>query len=105
MLDKIKDKIKIGGFDYKYIEEENLTRDYGNLGQSCANNLTIIVDKSMPEQQKESTLIHEILEQINCNYELSLNHSQICTLETALYQVYKDNFKNKYEEILKGTTV
>lgn len=91
----IPNKIKIGGFNYNCKEEENLIRDNGNLGESCSNALTIKVDESLPLQQKESTLLHEIIEQINSNYELNLEHNQICTLETSLYQVYKDNFETR----------
>lgn len=84
-------KLKIGGLIYKCTLEKNLGRDYSATGQSCNNDLWIKIDDSLPEQNKKSTLIHEIIEQINCIYELGLEHDKICTLETALYQVIADN--------------
>lgn len=43
-----------------------------------------------PEQQA-ATLLHEVIEAINTEHELNLEHSTICTLETTLYQVLIGN--------------
>lgn len=95
---RIPETIKIGGLIYKCIEVENLSRDKNANGASCGNGLYIEIDKSLPEQLKESVLLHEILEQINYIYELELDHKTITTLEAALYQVFKDNFEASLNE-------
>jgi hypothetical protein len=88
---KITDKVKIGGYDYKVILDANLSRNKGFQGTQCANSLEIEIDSGLPIQNQESTLIHEIFEAINYHYELKLEHNIISTLESALYQVVKDN--------------
>lgn len=87
----IPEKIKIGGTVYEVSEDTTLARDSSAMGMSCGNNCRIIIDNSLPKQNQESTLIHEVIEQINFKFELSLEHYKITTLEAALYQVIKDN--------------
>lgn len=87
----IPDKIKIGGHIYKCKLDSKLARDHDANGMSCGNDLEIVIDSTLPVQNQESTLLHEILEQINYRYELGLSHDKITILETALYQVLKDN--------------
>lgn len=88
---KMPDKVKIGGHVYDCEMFSDLTRDSGALGCSCGNALRIRIDNSIPRENQESVLLHEIIEQINYRYELGLEHKQITTLETALYQVMVDN--------------
>jgi hypothetical protein len=84
-------EVKIGGHIYSCGLKENLSRDESRHGQSCGNALEIEIDASIPHENKESALIHEVLEQINYRYELRLEHSKITILETALYALIKDN--------------
>ncbi len=88
---RIPDKVKIGGHEYSCKVVPCLGRDYGADGRSCGNSLEIEIEETLPQQNKESVLIHEILEQINYRYELNLPHEKITILETALYQVIRDN--------------
>ena len=88
---QIPKKVKIGGYIYDCMLVSNLTRDSDTLGRSCGNTLRIEIDDSIPHENKVSTLLHEILEQINFRYELCLEHKQITILESTLYQVIKDN--------------
>lgn len=88
---QIPKKVKIGGYIYDCMLVPNLTRDNDALGCSCGNSLRIEIEESLPHENKESTLLHEILEQINFRYELCLEHKQITILEATLYQVIKDN--------------
>jgi hypothetical protein len=83
--------VKIGGIVYDLMFSNTAARDSNSLGSSCANSCEILIDSTAPKQNQESTLIHEIIEQINYRYELNLEHNKITTLETALYQVIKDN--------------
>lgn len=84
-------QVKIAGYTYNVSNDKNLSRDYNANGMSCANDLTIQIDNSLPQQNQESTLLHEIIEQINYRYEFGLEHNKITILETALYQVIQDN--------------
>ena len=87
----IPNKLKIGGHEYSVTETDNLLRDSQAAGHSCGNGLYIGIDSSMPQSNKESTLLHEIIEQINYLNNLNLPHQVISTLETSLYQVFTEN--------------
>jgi hypothetical protein len=87
----IPDKVKIGGIVYNCSFSNTSARDSGSLGSSCGNACEIVIDSTVPKQNQESTLLHEIIEQINFRYELNLEHKQITVLESAIYQVIKDN--------------
>ena len=83
--------VRIGGHDYYCGLEENLARDKECNGASCGNALRIVIDRSLPQQNRESVFIHEVLEQINYRFELNLPHEKITILETALYAFLQDN--------------
>lgn len=51
----------------------------------------IIIDESLPQDKKEETLLHEIIEALNGYYSLNLEHDVITTLGFGLHQVLKDN--------------
>lgn len=91
-MDEIK-SILIAGIDYKVSFKENLARDNGTVGTFCGNNTEIRIDSGIPEQRKEKTLLHEILEGINYEYDLDLEHRKISVLETAIFTMLKDNKK------------
>jgi hypothetical protein len=86
-------KIKIGGLVFKVELYENLTAGAQSYGQMRPMEQKIVIDKTLSEQMQEQTFIHEILEVIDSNYELKLEHRNISVLEAALYQVIKDNPK------------
>jgi hypothetical protein len=84
---KIND-IKIGGktFIVKFID------GLGDYGSTDFDTQTILIRNGMTEENKLSTLIHEILEVLNDTYNLELKHQTIQTLEAGLFQIYQDNF-------------
>lgn len=87
----IPSKVKIGGLNYNVKEVPNLNRDREHQGESCGNNLEITIDNSLSTQVKETTFVHELLEQINEVYMIGLEHKQIYDLEAGIYAFIKDN--------------
>lgn len=90
---RIPNKIKISGHLVN-VSLENLNNNlsgkaYG--GQTDIFNQWIKLQLNMPQEQIESTLIHEIIEQINGLNDLNLNHTQISVLATSIHQVLNDN--------------
>ena len=87
-------RLKILGYDYEVIIEPNRNRDHG-IPQSGSCNpyyQKIWIDgDDRPSDGMPSTLLHEILEAINDHLSLKLEHNVIASLESALYQVLKDN--------------
>lgn len=84
-------EIKVGGLTYK-IEEVNGLADYGS---TKLDRQIILIDKDLTEDNKWSTLGHEVIEIINSQNDLGLTHQTISTLEASLFQVYKDNYEKR----------
>lgn len=81
-------KIKILGFDYKVkICDPNGLNDALD-GEKNNEKLTITIKNN---KTKISTLIHEILEALNDDLALGLQHDVIDELEAGLRQVFLDN--------------
>ena len=84
--------LKIGGRNIKveYVEGPEHFPS-GELGLSFLEKGLIKIDKTIENDFQKSVLLHEIIEFINDMLELKLEHRTITCLETALYQVLKDN--------------
>jgi hypothetical protein len=52
---------------------------------------TIKIEERLCRQQRASTLLHECIEEIARAHELPLEHRDICTLETALFDLLTSN--------------
>lgn len=51
----------------------------------------ITIDKSLPDDKKEETLLYEIIEALNGYYSLNLEHGTISVLGFGLHQVLREN--------------
>lgn len=85
---KNKETIRILGKDYevKYI------KGLADFGSTDFNSNIILINEDMPDENKQSVMLHEILEVINEATDMNLKHQDIQTLEAGLFSVYKDNF-------------
>jgi hypothetical protein len=81
-------EIKILGKTYKVKYIKGLA-DYGSTEFESQ---TILIKDGMTEENKQSVLLHEIIEILNEDFNLSLPHQTIQTLEAGLFAIYKDNF-------------
>ena len=85
--------VKIAGYNYTVISE------VGKRHERCADDPAamtprtqmIWIDSKQSPDAQVSSLFHEILEALNYHYQLSLKHNILSVLETAIYQVLKDN--------------
>ena len=89
---KIPKTLNISGRIYKIILS-NRGEDDGisNAGTHYSWVQKIWIDKTQHQEGQESSLIHEIIEAVNEQNDLKLDHQQISVLETSLYQVLKEN--------------
>ena len=89
---EIPSQIKIGGLVFD-VKESTLgyTDKDEDWGAFSLNKLTIWISSELTQEQKETALIHEIIEAINEMFDLELDHTKICIIENTLYQVLKDN--------------
>ncbi len=83
------DNIKIGGINYKIIPvDPKISESYGKVVFESAS---IHLDETLEPDMALATLLHEVIEVINEENELKLEHRAIQTLGTQLFQVLKDN--------------
>ena len=82
-------KLKIGGHIIKIDMSKTLENDNG---EADFKTNTIKICKDIPQDQKESTLLHEIIHFCNTTIGDDNNHHTIIdSLAEQLYQVLKDN--------------
>ena len=79
--------IRILGHNYKV----EIREDLGAFGKSCLSDSKIYIDPNNTDEQMISTLLHEVIEMINAQLELSINHQSICGVETGIYQFLVEN--------------
>jgi len=83
--------LKILGHFVEVYEDDNLINDRSAYGEWIYRKLYIAIDGSTVRPVQQEKLWHEIIEAINEMDELNLNHHQIQSLATALYQITNDN--------------
>lgn len=84
--------IKILGYDYELrYSPADVDGGMEHAGRCHSLKQVIILDPSVHAQAQESTVLHEIIEALNYHFGMRLEHEAIMTLETGLYQVFRDN--------------
>ena len=78
-------KINILGYwyDVLFVPQRDIN---GNVGGINTENYWIKIAEEIPDSNKHSTLVHEILEGLNLHLGLRLKHNTIIALETGIYQ-------------------
>lgn len=82
--------IKILGYNYE-IRRDKTADEIGASGRHRVKSQVIQVASDQCDEQKESTILHEIIEALNYSLELEIKHSSIMALEAGFYQTLKDN--------------
>jgi hypothetical protein len=91
---KIPNSIKIGAYTYKILKINDRQSKDGSPNPATINTRKQIIwiDAYQHQEQQESSLIHEILEVLDYQFQLKLDHdNQLSVLEAGIYQVLKDN--------------
>lgn len=96
--------IKIGGYIVSVVEDNNILPNEGRIGEYSPFEQKIKISTGLSKQQKNETLIHEILEAINAIYELGLEHDeQLCKMSVILHQIITDNSQTINALLLCGS--
>lgn len=82
----MKRKIRILGYEHTVEIKPRI----GSAGRSAIDWQMIELDSDLCEEQMDSTLIHEVIEQVNKHLSLGLDEQQICGLEAGIYSFLKD---------------
>lgn len=84
--------LKIFGYTYKVIlEDRRNKRGVDNPATAETRYHSIWIDTNQCQEERENSLLHEIIEEINYHLEFKLEHSTIMALGTVFYQILKDN--------------
>lgn len=83
--------IKILAHTYNIEMAPNMFLESNSMGTCCSNLLKIKIASCTPESQQADTLLHEIIEALNYQLELSLEHNVIASLTAGLLAVIRDN--------------
>lgn len=82
--------MKILGYNIpiEFKEPSLSSNDWGSfkLGRG-----TIEIDNTLPQDVKEETVLHEVLEAIDICAELKMEHRAITAMSAILYGIFKDN--------------
>ena len=83
--------MKIIGQNYT-VSRSITANDSQSIAFSNANKQVIVfqVGGEQPRELLKAVMIHEILEVLNCMYELNIPHPVLCALDTGLHQVFTD---------------
>lgn len=95
-------KVRICGIDHKVESNQQRLEDLGTIGYYDQRKALIGIDINSPKHIQKEVLIHEILESINAQLELELDHPKITAISASFNQVIEDNphlFKNKFKGI------
>jgi len=87
----MENELRICGMNCKIEKVKNYARDYTFLGTFCGNDSIIKLDNDLKLEVEQKTLLHEIIECINYQFELDLEHNKISTIESALFWILRDN--------------
>lgn len=84
-------KVKIGAFEWSVVYNEDLM--HGRQERGCCRPKTaqIDIDPGYHKAGQEETFIHELLEAITYQYDITIEHKDLSNLATVLHQVIKDN--------------
>lgn len=88
-------KVNVLGCDYTIVHDKSMVSQRSEtvcgLGRCDHESQKISLNPSMPKAGQGSTLVHEVIEAINGELELALDHKQITGLSCGLYQVLVAN--------------
>jgi len=87
----MRDVIKIGAHpvQVRCVSDHEIERN--KLGDVDTKLSQIRISDRLSRSRKNSVLLHEIIEWLNDDLVLEMNHNQISTLAETLYQVLADN--------------
>ena len=93
--------LKIGGLNFEVVVEPHRRRDHGvdsSASENCKYQKIWLDSEAQKADGMMDDLLHEVVEAINCLYDLALNHQTITTLAEALHPVLRDNRLVFFEE-------
>ena len=83
--------LKILAHEYEIEIDPEMLIAGSSMGLCCSNILKIKVAGGIPKSMQADTILHEIIEALNYQLELGLDHNVISSLSASLLSVIIDN--------------
>jgi len=80
-----KKEINILGYNYIIVEDGSVDETAG-FGRHHPKLQKIQIASDLHPQAKQTTVLHEIIEAIDCHLQLKLEHNKIMALEVGIFQ-------------------
>jgi len=93
---KIPKEIKIGAWKYGVDLVRGLKIKDGYWGDTRHTRHTLAIDKDLPNLERDSTLIHEVLHIIDQQFVLKLSEEDITRLENGLAEFLFNNLRIEF---------
>lgn len=90
-IDEIPRRLIIGASAYTVKLVENLIAERGRSGECNFLRQTIQIDRALMDSKQKEVLLHEVLEAINEEYDVSLEHHQLSLLSVTLMATLREN--------------
>ena len=85
-------RLRILGIDYEVKEVYDMSRICSATGHFDSLLKEIRIDKDLHASEKQRVILHELLELLNRELDLNLDHNQqINKLDAGLFHIFKDN--------------
>ena len=81
--------VDVCGVPFKVVEVDSNSRTDMSMGRSDSKTATITINRDMPKEQKETTLVHEWIHSVlDCTGfgEYSNDERLVCALQNELYR-------------------
>jgi hypothetical protein len=86
------ERINLKILGYKYvIDYSNSVNDINTFGLFSSLDQKISIGNNLLEDQRASTVLHEVMEALNFHLNLDMEHHALTSLEAGLYTVLKEN--------------
>ena len=82
--------MKILGYTYK-VDNTKSVNDMNTYGLFSATDQKISVGNNLSEEQRASTVLHEVIEALKFHLSIEIEHEALTALEAGLFTVLMDN--------------
>ena len=87
----------IGPAAYNVLWDPDIASEDGVVGLLNRRKRTISLDEGSCLSLQEQTFIHECIEAMNYEFNIDLDHHQICLLESCFFSFLRDNYGKELE--------
>lgn len=96
--------VRVQGIDYEVLLDPHIAQERDSFGEYRAGRCQIALSAQSSTQQANHSFVHEVLEALNYNLNLTMDHHTLTALGAGLYQALMDN-PELFRRLLAGVPV